>query len=227
MAKIENLIAYKGAVALEKAQWDNIAGMTVVFSLEQRPHELTAANPFKKFTKMRKGRVGTRFGCVLVDCQDVERVVYDDEMMLKGWTDGTNGWKVTFWIQCPEFGVHPFMDYAKDDAFGFCAVEIEDDEVVVDQVKRDKVTTPRKQGLSNYAALLCRTPEFWEWLAIERGYDMGGEYPAPDVEERAKKWMLSKLGISSRAALDSEPLAIAAFHRDIREPYAEWNSQRQ
>lgn len=221
MLKLENLIAYKGAVTLEKAQWDNIAGMTVVFALEQRPHELTAANPFKKFTKMRAGKVGTRFDVAMFEVDDVESAIYDDQMMLKGWSDGTNGWKVTFWLQSDKHA-HPFLHFEKDTVFGFCAIELEDDETPVDQVKREKVTTPRKQGLSNYAAMLCRAPEFWMYLRNEIKLESmySGEYPPANAERLAKEWMCDLLNIESRAELDHKEDKIQNFHSKIRIPYA-------
>jgi len=221
MPQLEQLIAYRGVVTLEKAQWDNIAGMTVVFSLEQRPHELTTANPFKKFTKMRKGRVGTRFSVIMVLAEDDSVIVYDDEMMLKGWTDGTNGWKVTFWINAADGdnALHPFMEYDKGQMFGLAAVELDDDNEVINQEKREKLEKPRKRGgnLSNYAALLCRTPEFHQWLKQTNRAPMGS-----DPEQSAKQWMCATLNIKSRAELDTEEDVADGFHNLIREPYSKW-----
>jgi hypothetical protein len=220
----EGIIAYRGNVTLEKAVWDNITGMTVILDLEQRPHELTAANPFKKFTKMRKGRVGTRFSVVMMRG---ELAIYEDEMMLKGWSDGTNGWRVTFWLQGTDGLVetHPFMDFDKGEEFALVAVELDDDNEAIDQVKREKLETAtkgRKQGLSNYAAMLCRTPEFHEYLISL------GTFAVPErVDEGiVKNWMCETLAIDSRAELDTDEVAIASFHKRIRIPYAEWNSQQ-
>lgn len=226
MPQLNHLIAYKGAVTLEKAQWDNIAGMTVVFSLEQRPHELTTANPFKKFTKMRKDKVGTRFSVIMVLAEDDSVIVYDDEMMLKGWTDGTNGWKVTFWINSTDgaSSLHPFMDFEKGQLFGLAAVELDDDNEAINQDKRDKVTTPRKKGgnLSNYAALLCRTPEFWQWMQEERGQDSLIGATEDESQDITKVWMCEQLGIQSRSQLDADDQAVKMFHGLIREPYSKW-----
>lgn len=223
MPQLDQLIAYKGAVTLEKAQWDNIAGMTVVFSLEQRPHELTTANPFKKFTKMRKDKVGTRFSVIMVLAEDDSVIVYDDEMMLKGWTDGTNGWKVTFWINSTDgaSSLHPFMDFEKGQLFGLAAVELDDDNEAINQDKREKLETPRKKGgnLSNYAAMLCRTDEFHHWLDNQHGKQVHGTDTADLV---SKEWMCGELNIESRSELDSNEQAALAFHRYIREPYSKW-----
>jgi len=230
--KIDNLVAFKGKVTLEKAVWDNVNGMTALFALEQRPHELTAANPFKKFTKMRAGKVGTRFSAVMISG---ETTVYDDELMLKGWNDGTSGWKVTFWMQGTDGLVtaHPFMEYEKGDEFSLAIVELGDDEAPVDQVKRDRVETAvkhRKQGLSEFAALLCRTSEFWGWLAaahdVDFSVDGDATYPPPDASIRAREWLCKELNIESRAELDSNTVVAGQFHATIRRPYADWVEDR-
>ncbi len=221
--KTENLIAYKGDITLEKAVWDNVSGMTVLFQLEQRPHELTAANPFKKFTKMRSGRVGTRFSAIIVNEGGWN---YTDDMMLKGWNDGTAGWKVTFWLAGDER--HPFMDFDKGSEFAMVVVELDDDETPIDQVKRDRVTTPRRKapGLSNYAALLCRTETFWDYLDEKyESFDIDRKSGMTN-EEAAKHMMCAILNVGSRAELDSDRDVAALFHEKIRGPYAEWNSER-
>ena len=220
MSKLENLVAYKGDIVLEKAVWDNVSGMTVLFQLEQRPHELTAANPFKKFTKMRGGKVGTRFNAVITDSDGGH--IYHDELMLKGWNDGTNGWKVTFWLEGTDglVSVHPFMEYEKGQEFAMAVVELDDDNEAIDQVKREKVTKPRKQGLSNYAAMLCRTDNFHRWMEEAHGVKVFG---LDNADLIAKSWMCRELNIESRAELDSSRAAEAAFHTNIRKPYADWN----
>ena len=227
MDRTEGLIAYKGQVTLDKAVWDNITGMTMVVDLEQRPHELTAANPFKKFTKMRKGRVGTRFSVVMMSDGD-KSPAYDDEVMLKGWNDGTNGWRVTFWINADEDGLHPFMNDDKGSEFALVAGELDDDNEAIDQVKREKVETAVKrkhQGLSSYAAMLCRTPGFHKWLEEKQGLIV----LSPEMgkwEDAAKVWMCQKLGIESRAELDSDAYRALMFHAEIREPYAAWMAKQ-
>lgn len=228
MTKGENLIAFRGNVTLDKAVWDNIWGMYVTFDLEQRPHELLAANPFKKFTKMRKGKVGTRFEVVIVaEGEDDDMPAYDDELMLKGWNDGTTGWRVTFWLNPePVTGLHPFIKFDRGAKFALAAVELDDDNTPIDQVKRERVTTAktiRKQGLSNFAALLCRTLEFHAWLEETQGCIV----PDPSKwEDSAKVWMCAKLNIESRAELDSNSVIAGQFHTQIRRPYSEWNESR-
>jgi len=219
-----NLIAFRGTMRLDKATWDNIWGMYVTFDLEQRPHEKLQANPFKKFTKMRKGKVGTRFEAIIMDADGDS--IYEDELMLKGWNDGTTGWRVTFWLAGDI--THPFIAHEKGTEFELAAVELDDDNTAIDQVKRERVTTAkieRKQGLSNFAALLCRTLEFHDWLLEKcdiNCYEIGGE----GAENMARQWMCAKLNIKSRAELDSNSAIAGQFHTQIRRPYAEWMESR-
>ena len=217
-----NLIAFKGCLTLDKAIWDNIWGMYVSFDLEQRPHEKLQANPFKKFTKMRKGKVGTRFDAIIIDVDG--DTIYEDELMLKGWNDGTTGWKVTFWLAGDI--THPFIVHEKGSQFELAAVELDDDNTAVDQVKRERVETAvkhRKQGLSNFAALLCRTPEFYKWLHEAHKVEFED---ITQMDITAKTWMYRKLNIRSRAELDTNNAIAGQFHRDIRRPYAEWMESR-
>ena len=141
--------------------------------------------------------------------------------MLKGWNDGTTGWKVTFWLSGQT--EHPFIKFDKGTVFGLAAVELDDDQEPIDQVKRERVTeakTHRKQGLSNFAALLCRTPEFHDWLLEKYGVE-------DRSEEAAALWMCGSLNIESRSELDTNIVVAGQFHTNIRRPYSEWNAQRQ
>ena len=222
MTKTDNIVAFKGNVTLDKAIWDNIWGMYATFDLEQAPQDKNNANPFKKFTKMKKGKVGTRFGAVFTFAD--ESTAYQDEVMLKGWNDGTTGWRVTLWMNADSHGLHPFMSLDKGQELALVMAELDDDNEVIDQVQRERVTEAkqhRKQGLSNYAALLCRTPEFWKYLR-----HLNVEFPEGPMEPIAKDWVCQTLDINSRAMLDSDPAAIANFHEQIRKPYSEWASQR-
>ena len=227
---MNNIIAFKGNVTLDKAIWDNIWGMYATFDLEQAPQDKNNANPFKKFTKMKKGKVGTRFGAVFTFAD--ESTAYQDEVMLKGWNDGTTGWRVTLWMNADSHGLHPFMSLDKGQELALVMAELDDDNEVIDQVQRERVTEAkkhRKQGLSNYAALLCRTPEFWLYLRNEVKLDAmwtDTEYPPQNAEEISAEWICSELCIDSRSELDRNHDAADGFHKHIRGPYAEWTSRR-
>lgn len=215
-------IAYAAeAVELDKAVWDTTYGMWVQFKLEQPEALAKQANPFKKFTKMRKGRTGTRFMAVFTNMD--ETIAYQDEVMLKGWTDGTAGWKVSFYVNADDGGLHPFMHYSPGDKLAVAMVELMDDNEPVDQGKRDRLEDAKRgrksPRLSMYAAQLCRTPEFHEYL-ITRCKERPS---SPEhAEEFAAEWMRKLLKIDSRSTLDRDPEVAGRFHKNIREPYQKW-----
>lgn len=222
MGNQDNIIAYAGDVTLEKAVWDNVWGMYIQLKLEQRAHEKTTANPFKRFTKMRKGRVGTRFGAVFT-CAD-ESIFYQDEVMLKSWGDGTTGWTMHLWINPDANGSHAWIDEDNKTVYALAMVELDDDNTVIDQVKRENVEkgpkTRHEMRLSNYAAMLCRLEEFRRYLAEQHNVDFFNSRLEP--EDHAAEWMREYLGITSRSELDSDAAVADQFHADIRGPYAKW-----
>jgi len=224
----KGIVAFAGDVTLEKAVWDNLWGQYIFLKLSQQKDEIKTANPFKKFTKMRKGKVGTRFHAVFsLSSGDI---FYEDEVMLKNWGDGSSGWTLQLWVSPDKDGFHPFMDAEaldRDDkvVFALAMVELDDDNTAIDQDKRDRVErapkTRRQRTLSNYAAQLCREPLFIRYIG-----DKYGQQPEGKAEIWAAAWMRSYLGIESRAQLDSDRYVADQFHADIRRPFAKWNALR-
>ena len=218
----QDIIAYAGDVTLEKAVWDNVWGMYIQLRLEQRAHEKTTANPFKRFTKMRKGKVGTRFGAVFTNAD--ESIFYQDEVMLKNWGDGTTGWTMHLWINPDDTGSHAWINVDNKTVFALAMVELDDDNTVIDQVKRENVEkgpkTRHEMRLSNYAAMLCRLEEFRRYIAEQHNVDFFNSRLEP--EDHAAEFLREYLGIKSRAELDSDVAVAEQFHVDIRQPYAKW-----
>ena len=218
------IVIFAGDVTLEKAIWDNIWGQYIFLKLDQKPGDKYGANPFKKFTKRRKGRVGTRFGAVFT-CSDAS-TFYTDEVMLKSWADGAKGWTLQLWLNPDEDGLHPFMNVDNKSVFALAMVELDDDNSAIDQDKRDRVEqapkTRAKRTLSNYAATLCREPMFMRYLG-----DMYGLCCEPAfANEVATNWMRKYLDIESRAELDYKPKKADRFHASIRGPYRQWYNDR-
>ena len=217
------IVAHEGIVILDKAVWDTTWGQYAAFRLEQPPQLKESSNPFKRFTQMRKGKVGTIFAAVFTDVESGD-VFYNDEVMLKGWSDGTTGWKVTFWFKGD--GDHPFLGIEKDTEYAMVLVELDEDSSAINQEKRERVeSAPKSRSemkLSNYAAQLCRTPQFWGYLKAAHGIQMA----AGVEEDGATRWMRNTLQIDSRSALDREEIVASKFHALIRRPYASWSSQR-
>jgi len=223
----KGIVAFAGNVTLEKVIWDNVWGQYIFLKLAQQKSEIKTANPFKKFTKMRKGKVGTRFHAVFsLSSGDI---FYEDEVMLKNWSDGSSGWGLHLWVSPDKDGFHPFMDQDSTDKpeFGLAMVELDDDNSAIDQDKRARVEaapkTRRQRTLSNYAAQLCRSPEFHVWV-LEKNKMLPMNPEA--ASEYCATWMRNFLGIKSRSQLDSDRYVADQFHADIRRPYAKWNSLR-
>lgn len=222
---MSGIVIFAGDVSLEKAVWDNVWGMYILLKLSQLPEDKGHPNPFKKFTKRKKGKVGTRFGAVFTLSDG--STFYQDEVMLKNWADGSTGWTLHLWVNSNDAGVHPFMDAENKSVFALAMVELDDDNTVIDQVKRDRVESApkkmaRKRTLSNYAAMLCREPMFMRYLGD--AYGLGSE-PA-FANEVATNWMREFLKIKSRSELDTDTLAAARFHKQIRWPYRNWVERR-
>jgi hypothetical protein len=221
-----DIIAYAGDVTLDKVVWDNIWGQYIQLKLAQKPAEKGVANPFKKFTKMKKGKVGTRFGAVFT-CND-STIFYQDEVMLKHWGDGVSGWTLHLWVNGDEQGFHPFMNVDNGSVFALAMVELDDDNEAIDQTKRERVEAgkarKKHRTLSNYAAQLCREPQFWGFIESRTDIKLVHEEWGPEV---AATWMRQQLDIDSRSELDRDPVKAKRFHKEIREPYAKWHNQRQ
>lgn len=217
---MSGIVVFAGEVTLEKAIWDNVWGQYIFLKLSQKSGDKQSPNPFKKFTKRRKGKVGTRFGAVFTSSDG--SIFYQDEVMLKNWADGSSGWTLHLWINSDDGGLHPFMNVDNKSVFALAMVELDDDNSVIDQDKRERVEsapkTARKRTLSNYAATLCREPMFMRYLGDTYGLCCEPAF----ANEVATNWMRKFLKIESRAELDTDAFAVARFHSEIRRPYKAW-----
>ena len=229
MGNAASIIAYEGIVMLDKATWDTAFGMYASFKMDQPPQLKEASNPFKKFTQMRRGRVGTIFESVF-NSTDESGIAFADEVMLKGWSDGTTGWKVPFWFKEDITG-HPFLGVEKDTEYALVLVEMDDESAPINQKKRDRVEHGTKRTsvttLSNYAAQLCREPAFMRYLGMVHGVKCLPSASEAERAHTAATWVRTRLGIESRAELDSNSAVAEHFHDYIRIPYSKWHAQQQ
>lgn len=213
---VDEITAYAGGLGMELATWDTDWGMYVRFQIPQAPEDVGRSNPFKRYTKARKDKVGTRFHAIIEYADDI---IYDDEVMLKGWGDGINGWKVTLWIL--GYAEHPFMKYEKGDGFSAVLVELQDDNTPVNQVKKDRLTRAearKKYPLAMLAGQLCKNPKFGSFLKYKYGVSPMGDV----TEDMAAKFIKQKCMIDSRRELDESPVAADIFHSAIRQPFVEY-----
>lgn len=213
----ERIVAWKGEVILAAATWSDKDGHKVKFKIVGGRE---GPNPFKYFTKRRKGRAGTRFHGSFA-LLDSDKAVTTD-LMLANWTDSSaSGHAVEFWCDPPDDGCfHIFEGFERNkDAFMAALVELDEDEEPIDQKARavvEEASDRRKrarsgQKLSQVAAMMCMNPDFKRWI----------QYEYPLVTDPAQ-WMRERLQIESRAELDSNDKVAFKFHEVIRKPFAEW-----
>jgi len=211
-------VAWKGSLDLKLARWDSSNGYTAQFSIPEDSRDAERANPFKHFTKMRKGRVGTRFEAVIVDAKAEDpETVYASGVMLKGWTDSNSGQTVTFWLAHEAGGDHPLVGFLEGHPFAVALIELQDDDTPVDQVSRERaesVPQKRERKLSNYVAMMVKSPQFLEYI---RTMD-----PTLTTATQADLAMKVLAGITSKTELDTDPEAASRFHERVRRPYANW-----
>lgn len=141
---------------------------------------------------------------------DTEKIVcYSAEVMLLGWGDtNTRGRTVTFRL-AEEGEEHPFRHFTVKNGnrsgqrFLMTLVQLAEDEEPI-------VQTP-----AQLAYLLCKDEQFWHW-ADERSFD------TIDNEEAARAYILTACDIDSRAKLDTNPKARAAWEVLIWRPFNEY-----
>lgn len=136
-----------------------------------------------------------------------EKVVcFNDEAMLIGWAESnTRGRTVTFLLQ-EEGEEHPFRHFTVKSGkragqrFLMTLVQLDDDE------------TPVEKTPAQLAYLISKDPQFWHW-ANERSFD------EVTSEAAARAFILTACGIDSRAKLDTNSKARAAWEAVIWRPF--------
>jgi len=217
-------IAFTSIVTMHQAAWGDEAGSTVTFKLPMTDTG-DSRNPFHSFTKRRKGHSGTRFTMSVSTCQDEPQTVYVDEAMLAGWNDSQlNGHTVKFWL-CNDNMGHPFEGFSRVQEFALALTELDDDNEPIDQKMRDHVeqqATTTSSRPSYAAAMLCKDHDFHAF--INEDIEQTDDFLNKKVqgEQGAREWMCNRLGIQSRAEIDSNPDIERQFHDGIRVPYLEW-----
>ena len=239
-------VAWGGEVVLLEARWTDKDGHTVKFQIAS-PNE-SKPNPFKQFTKRRGNRAGTRFKSGMAEINgkfeyggevmlagwgDTSTQGYTVQFWVEPPSNGTGLF-------------HPFEGFTRGkSSFMMALYELDDTtDEVIDQEQRARIekatnteplrdddktrvvpstslheTPQRKQKLlSNYAAMLCLNPDFWDWINITNSTVS----PVMD-QESAKQWMCNQLEIDSRKEIDADPAVAHKYHELIRKPFAEYN----
>lgn len=176
-------------------------------------------HPFKDFTRKRGGRVGTRFSAVCARSL-VGEINYNGEMMLADWQEkpGT-GMTVRFWLD-DEATTHPFSGCQKrnrtvpGEMFALVLVELNE----MNEVEQQHEHGHKRRSLSQDAHLMVTSEMFVQYLREMRPH-LQTNWDA----NKAKIYVKTVLGIESLSILDRDPQKRAAFHEQIRKPYADWN----
>lgn len=226
-------IAFAGEVEFNKATEADNSGRTVRFRIVIHPEEVERRHPFESFTRKRRGHAGSRFEASFNEIDGNREFML--ELMLLNWVANPRGEFVDFSLTF-EAPTHPFMGCTRGskDApgtrFMMVAVEINDDQAIVQELRAEQEEhsrrTGRPQHLSNAARIMTKNPRLWEWLHETEGTPaQGGEVNAEWDTYTADAWLKEHLGIASKADLDSDgPEAVAAivkFHR-LRTRFVEW-----
>jgi hypothetical protein len=135
---------------------------------------------------------------------------------------------VTLWLAEDRLG-HPFDGVGRKTVLMMVLVELDEAEEAIDQKARALVEaagerpvgplrSPPSSRPSYAAAMLCKNPQFWDWM---RTVDelIGG---LPINEEGAAVWIRGYLKVGSRGDLDRDPELEKVFRTQIQRPFTAW-----
>lgn len=211
---VKDRIAWSGALEFNGASEDDKTGRTVQFRLLRDGEDLLVAHPFARYTRRRRGHAGTRFLAVFSPVGGGDPI--SDEVMLLNWGDGPGGATVKFLLNVEDH--HPFMTCkrrTKDssaDTFMGVLMELDDDDEVINQVKRERYEAAQ-QKLSNVAAMMVKHPHFHAWLREVTTFPEGAD---------ADQCLKDMLGIASKSELDGKNKAAQHKFIKLRAAYNEW-----
>lgn len=135
-------------------------------------------------------------------------IAFQGEMMLAGWTDGHSaGPKIAFFLADKrDLDVFRDMTVKKGNMAGqrFMAVLVE--------IGPDEKPVPL--GLSQRAALMCKSAGFWQFVEAKSGFSRDG---APAREQHATDYLRQFCGIDSRSELDRNERAATLYQMLLTE----------
>ena len=154
---------------------------------------------------------------------------FTGELQLAGWSEShTGGCKVTFWLQSPdELAAFRALTVRKGNTAGhrFMAalVEIGDDEQPVEPIRCNSTELKPREQLGD-AVLWCNEPHFWNFLngAI---FTTDADVLFVDSVVTAADAVKNICKVNSRKDLDTDNEANKTWHREIRQPYADYLKQ--
>jgi len=128
---------------------------------------------------------------------------------MKEMSDGTIRVYIDIDMHCKdEF----LANYPIDTPIAIARLTLESTQAAAQQETIDK---PKGGFLSNWLALRCKEPEFWQFVAAK-------SYGIVTSEAECDRTIKLFLEIESKTELDNDKEAEARFHTMVRLPYAEW-----
>lgn len=143
----------------------------------------------------------------------------ETEVMLLDWSDTAKGGEKLV-LQLPPGGVKPFrsMTLAKK---GMAGQRLQAVFVVLDDEAEELREQHKGGALSRLAGQWCHDPRFQRWLGgvfAERWNLCASEHDGPS--DIAAAVVRELCGVDSRATIDHDPKAKAAFDELVRRPFA-------
>jgi hypothetical protein len=223
--RIERFIVFEGKVELlhweDTSQW----GFKIKLGLASRAE----LDHFDKTMKRSKKRGGQRYHCILYG--EFNRQ-FEAQFAGRGWAE-TQGAHIALHI--PDLDDQLFWRESKTRDQGekeipgrscdLILMEIGDDEIVIDQTRREQVELPIGGPRSKAVAMLMQDPDFIEWMDHKSLYRV--DFRKPDQPERTgesrDKAMKAICGIKSKVEFDNgNEQAWMLWERQFHRPFIQW-----
>jgi len=224
--KIEEYIAYEGAVILANWIETSAHGFKIQLSLSSRAE----LDPFDKTMKRSKKRGGQRYQMILQGDQPIQMEAL---FCGRGWSE-TKGAHIALHI--PDIDDQRFfrglntLDQDGDECFtgNIMLLEVGEDEIVINQKRRDKADpVPVGGPRSKAVAILLQDPDFILWLntvSLHRNLDHPDYYNTFKTRDLMVK---NRLGIKSKIELDNgNDQAWNLWEIQFHRPFILWASRR-
>lgn len=191
-------------------------------------------HPFAPFVQRRGGRVGTRFKAAFIRVGEPEPYYVGEVMLAGGGNPLQSGMWVKFWFdddstQHPFDGCTPRSADSPGDLFDAAFVEIDSDDSLIDEAKRERAERfaqgVQSHTLARYAAMLGTNELFLQWMSETVTFDQGQSTRTVEwwkTDDHVARWIRWVCKVESRSDLDRNHEAAQLFHQKIREPYNKW-----
>ena len=218
--KIEEYIAYEGAVILANWIETSAHGFKVQLSLSSRAE----LDPFDKTMKRSKKRGGQRYQMILQGDQPIQMEAL---FCGRGWSE-TKGAHIALHI--PDIDDQRFFrglntidqgDVESAVWWNIMLLEVGEDEIIINQKRRDKADpVPVGGPRSKAVAILLQDPDFALWMDRKSIHADTGETRTVDQRDSVVK---NRCGFKSKVELDNgNEQAWQLWERQFHGPFIKW-----